>query len=272
MQVSMDISWWHLASFSLLLLFPFAINYRLKLNINRTAILAIIRMTTQLLLVGLYLKYIFTLNSQLLNVFWLLIMLLVGASAIISTSKVNKKRLLVPVLTGLIVGLLPILSVLLYFILQPKPLLSAQYLIPLSGMLLGNSLSGNIIALQQFSNAFVDKKAEYEGALALGATPEQASEEFRQSALQNSLAPILASMTTTGLVTLPGMMTGQILAGTDPMIAIKYQIMIMIAIFIMMNISIAICLKLTVRFAINNAGLVSIHALCHPDTAPYRSS
>jgi len=261
MQTSIDISWWQLASFSLLLLIPFAINHTLKLSINRTASLAIIRMATQLLLVGLYLKYIFALNSSVLNMTWLMVMLLVGASAILSSSKVNKKHLFIPVLSGLLVGLLPILVILLYFILQPEPLLSAQYLIPLAGMLLGNSLSGNIVALQQLTSAFNTRKSEYEGALALGATPEQASEEFIQNALQTALAPILASMTTTGLVTLPGMMTGQILAGTDPLIAIKYQIMIMIAIFAMMNISIAICLKLSIRFAINRAGLVSIQAL-----------
>ncbi|MCW8834560.1 MAG: ABC transporter permease [Colwellia sp.] len=259
MQTSIDISWWQLASFSLLLLFPFAINHTLKLSINRTACLSIIRMAAQLLLVGLYLKYIFSLNNQLLNFAWLMVMLLVGASAILSTTKVNKRSLFVPVLSGLLIGLLPILAILFYFILQPKPLLSAQYLIPISGMLLGNSLSGNIVALQQFANAFNERKSEYEGALALGASPEQASEGFKQSALQHALAPIIASMATTGLVTLPGMMTGQILAGADPLVAIKYQIIIMIAIFTMMNISIAICLKLAVRFAINNAGLVNIY-------------
>ena len=146
----------------------------------------------------------------------------------------------------------------LYFMLQPTPTLSAQYLIPIAGMLLGNSLSGNIIALQRLSSAFDERIAEYEGALALGATPKQASEGFIQDSLQTALAPILATMATTGLVTLPGMMTGQILAGADPVIAIKYQIMIMIAIFTMMNISIAACLKLTVHFSINNAGLVKI--------------
>jgi len=256
--MSIDISWWQLGSFSLLLLLPFAINHNLKLNVNRQTCWAIFRMTSQLFLVGIYLKYIFTLNNQLINVAWLAIMLLIGASSILSASKVNKKQLAIPVITGLVIGLFPILALLLFFILQPSPILSAQYLIPISGMLLGNSLSGNIIALQQFADAFIEKKELYQAALSLGATPEQASEDFRQKALQNALAPILASMTTTGLVTLPGMMTGQILAGADPMVAVKYQIMILIAIFAMMNISIVICLKLAVRLAINKAGLVSI--------------
>ena len=169
-------------------------------------------------------------------------MLLIGASSILSASKVNKKQLAFPVITGLVIGLFPILALLLFFILQPSPILSAQYLIPISGMLLGNSLSGNIIALQQFADAFIEKKELYQAALSLGATPEQASKDFRQKALQNALAPILASMTTTGLVTLPGMMTGQILSGVSPLIAVRYQIMVMCMIFGSAGISTALFL------------------------------
>jgi putative ABC transport system permease protein len=215
-------------------------------------------MSCQLILVGLYLQFLFELNSLLLTASWLVLMLLVGASSILSSAKLPKPRLYLPVLAGLVLGLTPLLLLLLLALLQPSPVYSAQYLIPLAGMLLGNSLSGNIIALTRLFTDFNDNKAQYEGALALGATPKQAAVPFVQSALRQSQAPILASMTATGLVTLPGMMTGQILGGTDPMIAIKYQLVILVAIFVMLSISVTATLVLAIRFAINRSGRVLI--------------
>ncbi len=181
-------------------------------------------MTVQLILVGLYLQYLFLLDSLWINIAWLLIMLLVGASAIISKAKLPKKFLYLPVLLGLSLGMLPLLWLIIVYLLSPTPIYMAQYLIPTAGMLLGNCLSGNIIALQRLFGGFKEREAEYQGALALGATPKQASLSFVQAAIKQSFAPILASMSTTGLVTLPGMMTGQILGGVAPIIAIKYHL------------------------------------------------
>ncbi|SNX49275.1 hypothetical protein VTH8203_02922 [Vibrio thalassae] len=121
-------------------------------------------------------------------------------------------------------------------------------------MLLGNSLSGNIVALQNFLGSLESRWSEYEASLALGAAIPLATLPFVRVALQRSLAPILATMATTGLVSLPGMMTGQILGGATPVIAIKYQLVIMIAIFVMMTISITISLNLVVRQSFNASG------------------
>jgi len=258
MQSTLDISWWQLACFMLVLFIPVMINQRFKLALGPDIAMAVVRMTCQLILVGLYLQYLFELNNPLVTCLWLFVMLLVGASSILGSAKLPKKRLFLPVLTGLVLGLLPLLVILLLVLLRPSPVYSAQYLIPLAGMLLGNSLSGNIVALTRLFSSFSDKKPQYEGALALGATPVQAAAPFVQSALQQSLAPILASMTTTGLVTLPGMMTGQILGGTDPMIAIKYQLVIMVAIFVMLSISVVTSLVLATRHVINDSGLILI--------------
>jgi len=258
MQSTLDISWWQLAAFMLVLVVPVLINQRFKLALGRDIAFAVSRMTCQLVLVGLYLQFLFELNSPLLTAVWLLVMLLVGASSILGSAKLPKKRLYLPVLIGLAVGLMPLLLLLLMVLLRPSPVYSAQYLIPLAGMLLGNSLSGNIVALTRLFTAFNDNKGQYDGALALGATPVQATMPFVQSALQQSLAPILASMTATGLVTLPGMMTGQILGGTDPMVAIKYQLVILVAIFVMLSVSVVTTLVLATRYAINRSGRILI--------------
>ena len=252
----MDISWWQLAGFMIILLIPFAISRYFELGLNKDMLYAVIRMLVQLILVGVYLQYLFELNSLSVNFLWLVLMLLIGASAIVSKAKLSRRLLYFPILTGLSIGLFPILWLMIVYLLSPEPLYSAQYLIPTAGMSVGNCLSGNIVALQRLFGAFEDRKAEYEGALALGASSYQAALPFIRSAMQQSFAPILASMATTGLVTLPGMMTGQILGGVDPLIAIKYQIDILVAIFVTLTVSVSSSLLLSIKTAVTVNGRV----------------
>lgn len=256
MQTVLDISWTQLSLFSFALIIPLYIDWRYQLEMRKEMSIAIVRMAVQLVLVGLYLEFVFETNNLLLNLAWLSVMVLVGSNAIISKAKLPVRLLFLPVLIGLVVGLTPLLLILSIAIIQPTPVYSAQYLIPLSGMLLGNSLSGNIVALQNLYTAFDQRRSEYEAAISLGASPQYACVPFVRVAMQKSLAPILASMTTTGLVTLPGMMTGQILGGTSPMVAIKYQMIILIAIFVMMSVSITISLQLSLKRTITKEGRV----------------
>ncbi|EGA65656.1 ABC transporter permease [Vibrio brasiliensis] len=257
-----DIDWLVLAAFFGLLAIPLLLNRFYQLELGRDIITSVARMTLQLVLVGVYLEYLFDFNSAVINLLWIVAMVLIGASAIISKSKLPASKLMLPITTGLFAGLLPILAIITLLVIKPSPLFSAQYLIPLAGMLLGNSMSGNIVSLQTFFSALETRRGEYEAALSLGASTRYATLPFVREAIQRSLAPTIATMATTGLVTLPGMMTGQILGGASPIIAIKYQLMIMVAIFVMMTISVAIALKLTVRNCINKEGrlLVSSHS------------
>lgn len=219
---------------------------------------SVARMFVQLTLVGAYLEFVFSTNNLWLNLAWIAVMLGVGASAIVGKAKLPRKVLFTPVVSGLVIGLAPILFILCWLVVQPTPIYSAQYVIPLAGMLLGNSLSGNIVALQNLYTAFDERNEEYQVAIALGAPPLFATLPFVRAAMQKAFAPILASMATTGLVTLPGMMTGQILGGASPMVAIKYQMMILIAIFVMMSISVTLTLQFSLRRSINENGRVIV--------------
>ncbi len=254
MQESLDINWLSVGLFSLTLIIPLTINYIYQLELAKEIGFSVFRMATQLALVGLYLEFVFQLNSLLLNSLWIILMICIGSSSIIAKAKLPKKRLLFPVASGLFIGLLPLVTLLSAVIIQPTPLYSAQYVIPLAGMLLGNSLSGNIIALQNLFSAFKERKDEYYAAIALGASSQLAALPFARVAMQKAFAPIMASMSTTGLVTLPGMMTGQILGGVHPMVAIKYQLLILIAIFVMMTLSVTITLQLTLKYNISQSG------------------
>ncbi|MCA0936124.1 ABC transporter permease [Vibrio alginolyticus] len=258
MDSVVDMSWIKLAMFSLVLLIPFAINNRYKLGIAQDVVISVLRMTLQLILIGIYLEYLFHLNSLLVNILWLMVMLVVGASTIADKARLPRRPLMLPLLVGLICGLFPLLIAMIAGLVRPTPLYSAQYMIPLAGMLLGNSLSSNIIALQNLFTAFEERKTEYEAAISLGASPKYASLPFVQEALRKSMAPTLASMTATGLVTLPGMMTGQILGGASPMVAIKYQLVIMLAIFVMLSVSVTITLEMTLSCVQTKEGRIRV--------------
>jgi putative ABC transport system permease protein len=258
MDSVIDISWWQLGLFSSVLVIPLALAQYYRLGLNKEIIISVARMAAQLGLVGLYLEYLFWLNSLIINIVWVMVMLSVGASSILSKAELPKRTLMMPILTGLACGMIPVLLLVTVAVVQPTPYYHAQYTIPLAGMLLGNTISGNIIALQNLFTSFQQRKDEYHAAIALGASPRYASRPFVQIALKKAMAPILANMSTIGLVTLPGMMTGQILSGASPLIAIKYQLMIMIAIFVVLSISVTLSLHLVISAILSKEGRVKV--------------
>jgi putative ABC transport system permease protein len=115
----------------------------------------------------------------------------------------------------------------LFVIVPVKPWYSPQYAIPLLGMILGNTLNGISLGLDRLGGELAAKRAQVEALLAIGATRWEAARKPIQEAVRTGLIPIMNSMMVVGIVSLPGMMTGQILAGANPVQAVKYQIVIM---------------------------------------------
>ena len=140
------------------------------------------------------------------------------------------------------------------FVVRLENLLEARYLVVLGGMLLGNCLSANIIGADRFYRALHHRQEQVEFYLGNGASLWEALRPFAQETLTAALRPIIASMMTMGLVSLPGMMTGQMLGGSPPLVAIKYQIAIMLAIFSCASISVSLFLFLTARRCIDGYG------------------
>ena len=112
-------------------------------------------------------------------------------------------------------------------IIRVDPWFDPQYAIPLLGMVLGNTLSGISLSLDRFVESLVQRRAAVETVLALGGTRWEAAHEHISDALRVGMIPTINSMLIMGIVSLPGMMTGQILAGADPADAVRYQIVIM---------------------------------------------
>ncbi|HMP68212.1 MAG TPA: ABC transporter permease [Pirellulaceae bacterium] len=238
----------------LLLIFPLAIILWLRVPILKSLGLALLRMTVQLLLVGFYLRFLFSLDHPAVNLAWLLIMILVADASVLSGSGLRLRRLGGGLFLAMAVGtLLPVL-VFTGGILRLPRLLEAQYLIPIAGMVLGNCLRADIVGLRAFYGAMHKNRNACRQALACGATLNEMIRPWYRDALDAALAPTIATMATVGLVSLPGMMTGVILAGADPFTAIKYQLAIMIAIFTGTALTVFLAIRFTLPLAFDPYG------------------
>ncbi len=219
-----------LAFVYVLLLIPLWISATFALGRIRETLWAVVRMTVQLTLIGLYIEVLFRVESVWLNLLWVVAMLIVADLSVLKKSGIPARPLLVTtIFVTLTPGILVPVAVLLAAV-RPDPWYEARTLIPLVGMVLGNSLRGNIVALSRFREILTTERDLYASRLMLGATRREALHPVYRASLQASLAPQLASIATIGLVSLPGMMTGQILGGALPLTAIRYQIAIMLTI------------------------------------------
>ncbi len=241
---------------SVLLLIPIFISLFLKLKLIRSTVLSVARMTAQLFFAGLYLKYLFQLNNPYLNLFWLLIMVLAASFSVIKNSELNLRLFILPTFFSLASTNLLIVLYFNNFVIHLQNLFEARYLVVIGGMLLGNSMRGNIIAASGFYKSIKRNENRYFYHLANGANQFEALKPYLREGLTTALKPTIATMMTIGIVSLPGMMTGQMLGGSSPMLAIKYQITIMIAIFTSTTASTALILFLTNRSCFDVYGVM----------------
>ncbi len=245
MNSIVNIGPWHLAAAYLLLIFPFAIMLWYRIPMVGRTVIAVVRMTVQLIFVGLYLQVIFKLNIIWLNAAWLLVMVTVADVSIIRSCSLRLRSIGLPLLIALLAGTAIPAMLFVGLILQRQNLLDAQYAIPIGGMILGNCLRADIVGVRTFYEGIRTGEKNFLQSLAQGATLSEATRPYMRKACQAALAPTVATMCTTGLVSLPGMMTGVVLGGASPAIAIKYQIAIMISIFSGTSITLAVGLWLT---------------------------
>ncbi|MGM0542034.1 MAG: ABC transporter permease [Pseudomonadota bacterium] len=193
---------------------------------------ASLRMAAQLLFMGVWLSWVFYAENVLWVVLVGLVMLTAAGYEISRRQQYRLKKL-----HGLWIGLLSLsftsltlLIGVLLFVIQPEPWYQPQYLIPLLGMLLGNSMTSIGVGLDTLTRSAVQLKAKIEAQLALGKTAKQSMQFIKEQSLHAAMIPVINMLVAAGIISLPGMMTGQILAGADPAEAVKYQIMIMLLI------------------------------------------
>lgn len=206
------------------------LSYFAKLNLGKEWFIGSLRALGQLYIVGILLVYVFQLSRWYLIIAILLAMLLVATRTAIARIKRPVPGLYHLTLSSLIVGSIITLVLVTKAVVGWRPWYEPRYLIPIAGMILGNSMNGVALAADRLIGELTSNKERIETLLALGATPYQACRTNIIRSARAAMIPSINNMMVMGLVFLPGMMSGQIIAGASPETAVRYQVMIVYAI------------------------------------------
>ncbi len=244
-----------IAAFALLGI-PVGISLWLKLGIIRELAIAAVRMAIQLAFAAVYLTWLFRMDNPWVNIGWLLVMMTVAALTTVQKSQLRVSAILFPVCVATVLATVGVVLFFNAFIARIDNLFAARFLVVLGGMILGNTLSGNIVALTHFFQGLKENESRYLFRLGNGASQFEALRPGLREAVTRAIKPMLAGMATMGIVSLPGMMTGQILGGSSPVVATKYQIAIMTSIFAAMALGVTLAILLATRKAIDPWGMV----------------
>lgn len=208
-----------------------AISIALRLQMERSLILASLRTVVQLLLVGLVLEWVFQLDRWYVVLGIGCLMTLIAGLTAASRNQRRYPGIWLNTVISVWASAWIVTSFALFAVLQGiDRWYQPQYAIPLLGMVLGNTLNGISVGLNSFTEALVTRREQVESLLALGATRWEAALAPMRHGIRTGMIPIVNSMMVVGVVSLPGMMTGQIIAGMPPIQAVKYQAVIIILI------------------------------------------
>lgn len=221
------LDWFDLTLISLCVLVNAALSLWFRLRMEGELLVASLRTLVQLLLIGYVLHHVFAIGSP-----WLVVAILTGMSLLAGQATVGRMKRRFRgvrwIATGsILVPCFLMLSYAVFVVIQPPDWSDPAYLIPIGGMVLGNSLTAISLAMDRFTNAMLERRREVDALLCLGATPAEAVHSLTKDGIRTGMTPMLNAMTVVGLVSLPGMMTGQILGGSPPELAVRYQILIM---------------------------------------------
>jgi len=215
----------------IIMIIPIAGLWYFRVPLIKDTLIGLVRMSIQLSLVALYLEYIFKWNNPWINSLWVIIMIVVGVHTSIKRIRLNFRIFWLPFLISGLTSIIIVDAFFLGFVIRLDNIFDARYFVPISGMILGNAMSHTIVGLSTYLDGINKERNLYQFLLINTNSRKAALSSFIREALRRGLNPLIATMTVMGLISLPGMMTGQILGGSSPATAIKYQIMIMLAIF-----------------------------------------
>ncbi len=218
-----------LAIASLLLLFSGLLSIALRLGIERRIGIAAVRMVVQLILIGLLLKYLFALASPLWTGVAAAVMLALAGREIMARQTRRLKGWWRYGLgtASLTVACSVVTALALTTQIRPDPWFDPRFALPILGMILGNTMNGVSIGLERLLNAAAEGRSLIEARLALGHDRTRAFRPVIRQSVRAGMIHIVNAMSAAGIISLPGMMTGQILAGVEPTEAVKYQILIL---------------------------------------------
>jgi putative ABC transport system permease protein len=204
-----------------------AVSMALRLGVERRLGIAALRTVIQLGLLGLILEQIFAVENPFLVVGLLLLMTVFAARESVTRASRGYRGILFDAWLTMAATCFVVGGAVTQVVVGVEPWYDPQYVIPLLGMILGNSLTGISLCLDRFMDHLEVRSAEVELRIAFGATRHEALAAPLRDAVRTGMIPIINSMAAAGIVSLPGMMTGQILAGSPPLQAVAYQIVVM---------------------------------------------
>jgi len=224
---AIDLSVWQLGLALLLVGVVVVISARQALGLERDLVIGAIRTVVQLYLVGLVLAAVFSAARW----YWVVLILIV-MTAVATQAAVSRLGKPLPggyriAATALTVSTAATLAYVIGIVVQARPWYEPQYIIPIAGMILGNAMTSAALAGDRLQGDLRTRADEVEAMLALGFSGREAVQPLVRSSLRAAMIPTVNGMMTVGVVQLPGMMTGQILAGTSPLVAIEYQMVVM---------------------------------------------
>ncbi|NLB53709.1 MAG: iron export ABC transporter permease subunit FetB [Syntrophomonadaceae bacterium] len=246
------ISNWQLILSLVLVLITGLVSMLMKLGLFKSLLWGTFRAFIQLMLIGYLLTFIFELNNLLIIIAIILLMSFIASRE--ATRRVTKiafnpsiSSFLTLTASTFLVGIIVVV-----LIIAPEPWYSARIVIPIFGMILGNSMNAVALALDRMHSEIYAHIDQVEQMLAFGATPWEASRYYIRKAVEAGMTPTINSLMVVGLVSLPGMMTGQILAGMDPSEAVRYQFVVLIMIAAAVAIACLLIVSLTYKKMFND--------------------
>ncbi len=252
---------WRLAASYLFLVLLMIMSLLLKLGHGKEFLVATVRMTLQLVLAGYLLELVFRQQHLLVTLAIMLFMQTFALFTIYGRLKgIIGADLIKVVGVALFVGTSIPLAYFMLVVIAAEPWYAPRYFIPIAGMTVGNSMTGITLGAERLARAFKTGRARIEETLMLGATPREAVGELLSDTFNAAIIPTINSMLGMGIIFIPGMMSGQILAGASPVDAIKYQIVIMMGILGSVALAVYLIIQLGYRTFFNErAQLISNH-------------
>jgi len=220
---------WDLLAAAILIVLDAALSLALGLGLHRQILVAAVRMVAQLTIVGLVLRHVFATSSAAATLAVVLFMIGAAAREVATRPKQRLKRHMNYRIGAAVVSCAGVATVLLALTtaVRPTPWYEPRYAIPLMGIVLGSVLNAASLALDGILDGVVRERARIEARLALGTPFREAIGPLVRNATRRGMIPVANQMSAAGIITLPGIMTGQLLAGMDPVEAVKYQILLM---------------------------------------------
>lgn len=218
-----------LAIASVLIVLDAVLSLVLRLRLHRQLVWATLRMVVQLVLIGFILRWVFAIASPLITLAVVLVMVAIAGREVAVRPEQRLGRFGNYAVGASAVAIATFLTAILALTtaIRPKPWYDPHYAVPLAGIVLGNVLNGASLALDSLLGGVVRERPAIEAQLALGTSYSRAMRGLIRTSVRRALLPIINQMSAAGIITLPGIMTGQILAGMDPLEAAKYQILLM---------------------------------------------